>query len=165
MRSLGTKYPILDFFPNLDKVEAVRRVFGSRTDEILRNLKIEFTGIGRYMWVNTTDGHLMVDSNYLKDGNRLDIYLDIIHELVHVRQYMEGRELFDRNYNYVDRPTEIEAYQHTVKEARRLGLNDERICEYLKTEWMSEKDFRRLANALRVKFEEKELSPIITTSC
>lgn len=159
------KYPILDFFPNLDKVEAVRRVFGSRTDEILRNLKIEFTGIGRYMWVNTTDGHLMVDSNYLKDGNRLDIYLDIIHELVHVRQYMEGRELFDRNYNYVDRPTEIEAYQHTVKEARRLGLNDERICEYLKTEWMSEKDFRRLANALRVKFEEKELSPIITTSC
>jgi hypothetical protein len=164
MRSLGTKYPILEFFPNLDKVEAVRRVFGSKTNEVLRNLKVEFTWIGGYMWVNAADGHLMVNSNYLKDGNRLDIYLDIIHELVHVRQYMEGRELFDSNYNYVDRPTEIEAYRHTVKEARRLGLSDNRICEYLKTEWMSERDFRRLASVLKVKFEEKELSPIITTS-
>jgi hypothetical protein len=64
---------------------------------------------------------------------------------------MDGRELFDNRYDYVDRPTEIEAYRHTVQEARRLGLNDERICEYLKTEWMGDNELKRLAKALNVK--------------
>ncbi len=35
---------------------------------------------------------------------------------------------------YVDRPTEIEAYQTTVAEAKRIGMTDEQIIEYLKTE-------------------------------
>jgi hypothetical protein len=38
-----------------------------------------------------------------------------------------------------------------VEEARNLGLSDEKICQYLKTEWMSEADLRRLARALNVK--------------
>jgi hypothetical protein len=64
---------------------------------------------------------------------------------------MEGKELFDPRYNYVERPTEIEAYRYTVQEARRLGLSDERICEYLKTEWMSREDLKFLARAVKVK--------------
>jgi hypothetical protein len=52
----------------------------------------------------------------------------------------------------VDRPTEVEAYRYTVKEARRLGLSDERILQYLKTEWMSTEDLKRLAKAVDVKF-------------
>jgi hypothetical protein len=67
-----------------------------------------------------------------------------------VKQYMDGKELFDGNYEYVDRPTEIEAYRYTVQEARRLGLSDRRICKYLKTEWMSQEDLRKLAKHLQV---------------
>ncbi len=63
---------------------------------------------------------------------------------------MDGRELFDGNYDYVDRPTEIEAYRYTVKEARRLGFSDERILDYLKTEWMSDEDLKKLANHLEI---------------
>jgi hypothetical protein len=89
----------------------------------------------------------------LNNGDRLDIYLDLIHELVHVKQFMDGRELFDVHYSYTERPTEVEAYRHTVEEARRLGLNDARICQYLKTEWISDQDLKRLANAVGVKCE------------
>jgi len=140
-----------DYFRGMEKVEAVKQIFGERTEEMLRDLKVEFTWIGGYMWVNGADGHLMISSHYLNNGNRLDIYLDLIHELVHVRQFMEGKELFDSHYSYTDRPTEIEAYRHAVEEARNLGLSDERICEYLKTEWMNNEDLHRLAKALNVK--------------
>jgi hypothetical protein len=103
------------------------------------------------MWVSNVDGHLMVSSRYLNTGDKMDIYLDLIHELVHVRQFMEGKELFDSDYNYAERPTEVEAYRHAVKEARRLRLSDERICRYLKTEWMSDDDLRLLAKILDVR--------------
>jgi hypothetical protein len=63
---------------------------------------------------------------------------------------MEGKELFDSQYEYIERPTEIEAYRYTVQEARRLGLSDKRICQYLKTEWMSDSDLKRLAKVLDV---------------
>ena len=102
------------------------------------------------MGVDNTDGHLMVNARYLNSGNKVDIYLDVIHELYHVKQFMEGKELFDARYEYIERPTEIEAYRYTVQEARRLGLSDERICQYLKTEWMSDSDLKRLAKALDV---------------
>jgi len=90
----------------------------------------------------------------LNSGDSVDIYLDVIHELVHVKQFMDGKELFDIHYGYTERPTEIEAYRHSVEEARRIGLSDERICEYLKTEWMSKSDLRRLAETLNVSCEE-----------
>jgi hypothetical protein len=139
-----------EYFKGFEKVEAVRRIFGEETEEVLRNLKIEFMGFGGYMGVDDATGHLMVNARYLSSGNRVDIYLDVIHELYHIKQFMQGKELFDNRYDYVERPTEIEAYRYTVQEARRLGLSDKRICEYLKTEWMSDSDLKRLAKVLGV---------------
>ena len=105
---------------------------------------------GGYMGVNALNGHLMVNSKYLNKGDKIDVYLDIIHELVHVKQYKEGKELFDGRYSYTERPTEVEAYRYTVQEARRLGLSDKRICQYLRTEWMSDAAFKHLAKTLGV---------------
>lgn len=102
------------------------------------------------MGVSEVDGHLIISADYLSKGNRIDIYLDIVHELVHVRQFMEGKELFDHNFEYVERPTEVEAYRVAVEEARRLGLSEKRVCQYLKTEWMTDEEFRRLAKAVNV---------------
>jgi hypothetical protein len=140
-----------EYFKGFEKVEAVREIFGEKTEEVLSNLKIEFMGFGGYMGVDDSNGHLMVNARYLNTGDKVDIYLDVIHELYHVKQFMDGRELFDSRYDYVERPTEVEAYRYTVQEARRLGLNDERICEYLKTEWMGDSDLKRLAKTLNVK--------------
>ena len=151
LRFEGSNHRFIDYFPQMEKVDAIRRIFGDATEDVLRNLKVEFTWVGGYMSVNGQNGHLMVSSHYLNNGNKIDIYLDLIHELVHVRQFMEGKELFDEHYSYVERPTEVEAYQYAVEEARRIGLSEERICQYLKTEWMSEQDLRRLATMLNVR--------------
>jgi hypothetical protein len=147
----GSTYRFTDYFKGLEKVEAVRQIFGEKTEKVLQNLKVKFTYIGGYMWIDPKDGSLIVSSHYLSEGDKTDIYLDLIHELVHVRQFMEGKKLFDAEYDYADRPTEIEAYQHAVDEARRLGLNDRQICDYLKTEWMSQEDLERLAKSVNVK--------------
>lgn len=145
------EYAFMDYFRGMEKVEAVRRIFGEKTKKILGDLKVEFTWLGGYMWVNNFNGHLMISARYLKEGDRIDIYLDLIHELVHVKQLMEAKELFDVHYSYTERPTEVEAYRLAVEEARNIGLSDERICRYLKTEWMSEEDLRKLAKALNVR--------------
>jgi hypothetical protein len=148
-------HPFTDYFKGFEKVEAVRRIFSEKTVDVLRDLRVEFiSSRWAYMGVSDADGHLLVGANYLKNGDIIDIYLDVIHELVHVRQFMEGKKLFEERYNYVERPTEVEAYRHVVEEARRLGLSDERICSYLKTEWMSDEDFKRLASTLNVRSDE-----------
>jgi len=146
-----TMHPFTDFFKGFEKVEAVRRIFGEKIDSVLSNLKVELSGRRGYMGVSNTDGHLTISAEYLNNGDIIDIYLDIIHELTHVEQFMDGKELFDGRHNYVERPTEVEAFRNAVEEARRLGLGDERICEYLKTEWMTDEDLLLLAKALNVK--------------
>jgi hypothetical protein len=140
-----------DCFRNFEEVKAVQGIFGEKTGEVLRNLKVDLSWLGGYMFVDSSNGHLVVSARYLHSGDQVDIYLDLIHELCHIRQFMEGKELFDPQYSYVERPTEIEAYGYTVQEARRLGLSEERICEYLKTEWMSSEDLKFLAKAVNVK--------------
>ena len=149
LRVRTVTYPFTDYFRGFEKVKAIRRLFGERTEEVLSNLKVEFTWIGGYMRVSN-EGHLVVNSRYLKNGDRVDIYLDIIHELVHIKQLMNGKKLFDSEYSYIERPTEIEAYRYVVKEARRMGLNDERICEHLKTEWINSNDFQQLVKTLKI---------------
>ena len=145
-----TTYPFTDYFKGFERIEAVRKIFGDKTANMLHKIRVEFAGMRSYMGVSNVDGHIVMSARYLKEGDIVDIYLDIIHELVHVRQFMEGRELFDENFSYTERPTEIEAYRHAVEEARNLGLSEERICEYLKTEWMTDDEFERLAKAIDV---------------
>jgi hypothetical protein len=139
-----------EYFKNFEKVEAVKGIFGEKTSEVLSHLTVEISWIMGYMYVDSSDGHIVISKGYLNTGDKTDIYLDLIHELCHIKQFMDGKELFDPRYDYVDRPTEIEAYRYAVQEAKRLGLSEERIRCYLWTEWMGENDFRRLAKAVNI---------------
>jgi hypothetical protein len=143
--SIGsTKKNFLEYFQGFDKVEAVRRIFGEKTTEVLGHLQIELSWVMGYMYVDGSDGHLVISKGYLNSGEKKHIYLDLIHELCHVKQFMDGRELFDPRYEYVDRPTEVEAYSYALKEARRIGFSEQEILSYLQTEWMSDDDLDRL---------------------
>jgi len=141
-------------------VPAVRGIFGQETDEVLANLRVEFLNArSDYIWVSDKDGHLIVNANYLKKGKTRDIYLDLIHEFVHVKQFRDGRELsldFGKRFEYVDRSTELEAYRHTIKEARKLGMRDEEIVDYLRITWLDEDEVRRLARNLGVKISAEK---------
>jgi hypothetical protein len=141
-----------DYFVGFEKNRAVKGIFGEKTEAVLRNLKVDFIWFG-YMGVSDDDGHLMVNKRYLSTGRKQDIYLDVVHELCHVRQHMDGRDLFDPRYDYVDRPTEIEAYRYATLEAKRIGLSAEDIRLYLKTEMMSTKALDKLICNMGVKLE------------
>jgi hypothetical protein len=145
------KQSFTDYFKGFEKVPAVREIFGQDTDRVLADLKVEFfSSRFGYMGVSDEDGHLIVSAQYLRDGDPLSKYLDIVHELVHVRQFRDGKPLFDETYEYHERPTELEAYRHAVKEARRLGMSDPEIFDYLRVDWMTEDEVRKLARNLGV---------------
>jgi len=139
----------LDYFKGFEKSQAVRGIFGDKTDEVLKHLKVEFIWFG-YMGVDDEDGHLRVNGRYLNNGDKTDIYLDVVHELCHVKQHLEGKELFSVGYDYVDRPTEVEAYRYTVQEAKRIGLSDQQILRYLQTEWISDEDLKKLVKNMGI---------------
>lgn len=144
--------PFTDYFRGFDDVEAVRRVLGTRTSQILRSLKVEFfSSQWGYMGVSDHDGHLLVSTHYLRHGNPRDIYLDVIHELVHVKQFRNGKKLFPEGFEYSTAPTEIEAYKVCIAEGRRLGMGDREILEYLRVPWMEEKELLRLARNVGVR--------------
>ncbi len=149
-------YPFLEHFKGFENVEAVRRTFGPRTAQILRTVKVEFfSSPWGFMGVSDEDGHLVVSAHYLRTGKPRDIYLDVVHELVHVKQFRAGRKLFPEGFEYADAPTEIEAYKTCIAEGRRLGMTDPDILEYLRVPWMEEKDLLRLARNVGVKVPAK----------
>lgn len=153
-RGSRSRHYFKDYFRGFEGVPAVREIFGQETDKVLRSLKVEFLNVrSDYIWISDEDGHLIANANYLRSGATREIYLDLVHELVHVKQFRDGRELeldFGKRFEYVDRPTEIEAYKHTIKEARRLGMNDDEIIDYLKVTWLDDDEVRRLAKHLGV---------------
>ena len=140
-----------DYFQGFEQSPVIQKIFGENAKETLENLKVEFFSFRRgYMGVSEDDGHLIVSSYHLKNSDNKTLYLDVIHELIHVKQFMDGKELFDEKFEYHDRPTEIEAYKYTVEEARRIGLTDEEIMDYLKVWWMTDEDTRKLAEKLGI---------------
>jgi hypothetical protein len=140
-------------FKHFEKVEAVKRVFGDKTRDTLSNLEIEFTDATIYMRVDY-DGRLLINPQYFKNADFTDLYLDVIHELVHVNQVITGQE-FQEELPYVEKPTEIEAYQVTVDEARVLGLDEKRILDYLDSDLLSSKELRQLAVTVGVNIENE----------
>jgi hypothetical protein len=145
------RLPFKDVFGGFEKVTAVRSIFGRSTNRVLTDLEIEIEGGRGYMRINDKRGSIIVNRKYLKEGEELYLYLDVVHELVHIRQHIEGLELWDKRYAYVDRPTELEAYRAALKEARRLRLKKAKIIDYLKVEWVTDEEFARFLKTLGLK--------------
>ena len=144
-------YPFKDVFGGFEKVAAVRSIFGRNTNKVLTNLEVEIEDGRGYMRINDKKGSVMVNAKYLREGEETYLYLDVVHELVHIRQHMEGKELWDKKYAYVDRPTELEAYRATLVEAKRLGLGEKKIIDYLKVDWVTDEEFARFLGTLGLK--------------
>ncbi len=131
---------------------ALKRIFGPRTAEVLKNVKVEFySSKFGYMGVNDEDGHVLISLHHLRNSEFEVLYLDIIHELFHVKQFMDGKKLFLDEFEYVDSPVEIDAYKFTVEEARRIGMTEKEIVEYLKVDWVDEKQHKRFVKTLGLK--------------
>jgi hypothetical protein len=143
-------YGFTEVFQGFEKARAVRAIFGKATPEVLSGIRVVLASRQGYMHVDGQTGDLHISRPYLKSADERYIYLDVVHELVHIKQFRDGRELFDRRYDYVDRPTEIEAYKATLKEARRIGYRGKELVDYLRVDWVSEADFGRFLDLLGV---------------
>jgi hypothetical protein len=138
-----------DYFKGFENVEAVKTIFGGKTAEVLKNLKVEFFSAKYgYMSVSDEDGHLLISAHHLRTSEFKILYLDLVHELFHVKQFMDGEKLFQDEFEYVDSPIEVPAYKFTVAEAKRIGMTRDEIEEYLRVEWVTDEQHGRLLKTL-----------------
>jgi hypothetical protein len=141
---------ILEVFKGLENADVLKKIFGGEKnlEQALQNLQVRITKARGYMWVDEENRCVCISFDYLSCANKRYIYLDIVHELVHIKQMMDGKKLFDRNYSYVERPTEIEAYKVTVDEAKRIGMKENEIRFYMNVEWVDHEDRLKLLTEL-----------------
>jgi len=141
-------YSLDDIFDGLKHSPILMEVFKTKNelDDVFSKINVIVEEKDHYMFVKNEDATIVIGFNHLKNSDPKILYLDIVHELVHVKQQRAGLDLYNKSYSYVDRPTEIEAYEVAVKEAKRLGMNDEEIIDYLFVEWITPQEHKRLAS-------------------
>jgi len=146
------QYRLEDVFADIRTYSILHVIFADAEefDGIISNTKVFVVDKPNEMFVDNDDGSITIGLTHLRRSSDEFLYLDIIHELCHVKQHLQGRNLYDRSKAYVDRETEIEAYQVTVQEARRIGLNDQDISNYLRVAWITSEEHKRLARRLTV---------------
>ena len=146
------RYRLEDVYPDARKYGVLADIFAgtAEIDAVMARAGVSVADIPHEMFVSNDDGSITIGLNHLRRAPDEILYLDIIHELCHVRQHLQGRELYDRSRAYVDRETEIEAYEITVKEARRIGLTERAILDYLRVSWITPEEHQRLARRLAV---------------
>jgi hypothetical protein len=141
-------YSLVEIFDGLKEVSILAQVFKTREelDDVFLKTKVTVEESDHYMYVKNDDASIVIGFRHLQNSDSKILYLDIIHELVHVMQQRQGLDLYDKSYAYVDRPTEIEAYEIAVVEAKNLGMHKEEILEYLLVEWITPEEHKRLAS-------------------
>jgi len=147
------EHKLCDVFSGLETSVALQRVFGSPEEmvKILSHLKLRVEPYDSGLWLDRDTGTVCIGYRHLSTAKSDFLYLDVIHVLVHVRQFLESRELYDQAFEYVERPTELEAYRYTVAEARKVGLNEEEILKYLRLDAADDSELGRLMEKIGVK--------------
>lgn len=146
---------ITQVFPGLDSDPGFCGIFSDGLrGKVLAETRVHLVPEDTYAYIDDKRGNVVLGLEYLRTGDERTLYLDILHELVHIRQWHEGQELWDRRFAYVDRPTEIEAYRVAVASAREMGMSDREISDYLRVEWTSRAEHERLCRHLGVKSPE-----------
>lgn len=153
------KYKLNEIFEGLNESSTLRKLYGKDVDKILDTVKIEINRHPWIIWVNL--GEININIDYLRKADLKTLYLDIVHELVHIKQYREGRNLFDERFTYVTNPTEIEAYKLTAEEAVKIGFTKKEIIDYLKVDWITDEDHAKLVKKVLNNDYEKIFTDIL----
>jgi hypothetical protein len=163
------RHPILTAFPTLDRLPTARRLEPDATKRapLFESTEVEIVSEDMWMYVaprkkipgtprrwnpvvSADADCIVIGEGHLRESPATTLFMDIYHELCHVRQRRDGADLYDRSVGYTERWTEVEAYRFVVDEARQFGVSDEYLRDYLKVEWISEKEHRSLLHELGV---------------
>ncbi|HET6403581.1 MAG TPA: hypothetical protein VFH78_02950, partial [Candidatus Thermoplasmatota archaeon] len=139
-------HPYLRVFPRAAESPGLARIEPDpkRREELLRSCLVHIKRGAGFAYVDVETPCIVLAEEYYRTGTDVDLYLDMLHEITHIRQHHEGRDLWDERYAYVDRITEVEGYAVAVEEGRRLGMSAEEIIAHLSNPWMDEEDVRKL---------------------
>ncbi len=163
------RYPLLELFHGFERTPPFRKYPGDdrRILRIARGTSVYLNAGPGWMYVaptrtppevraagfrmvETPDDAIVVSQRHLKNSPLMDVYLDLLHEFLHILQRHQGRELWPSRLPYADRPTEVEAYSFSIAEARRLGVPDRYLRRYLEVPWIGRREFRHLLSNVGV---------------
>ena len=147
------EHRLAEVFSGLETSSALVNVFGSEEEmtKTLGHLKLRVEPFDSGLWLDRDTGTICIGFKHLAGAKSDFLYLDVIHVLVHVRQFLEGKELYDQAFEYVERPTELEAYRQTVAEARRVGFKEDEILKYLRLDAADDSELGKLMEKIGVK--------------
>ncbi|MBI5546080.1 MAG: hypothetical protein HY901_19490 [Deltaproteobacteria bacterium] len=136
----------LALVPSIQRSPALIRVAPdpSVRSRLVESASVQIRGGRGYAFVDVETPCIVLSEWYYQAGSDLDLYLDLLHELTHLRQLEDGFDLWDERFEYVDRPTEVEGYAVAIEEGRRLGMTDDLVLQHLSNPWMSDADIQRL---------------------
>jgi hypothetical protein len=139
-------HPFLAVLPGAAASPALTRIVADPAAQarLVERAVVQVRGRRGFAFIDVEVPCIVLSERYLREGDELDIYLDLLHELTHLRQLEDGWDLWDERFAYVDRPSEVEGYAVAVAEARRLGMSEAGILRHLSNPWMSAADVRRL---------------------
>jgi hypothetical protein len=132
-------YPFLVFLPGALDSPAMG-IIGTDcfpAASVIPEAKVRLVSDEGFCWVDETAPCIVLADGYYQTGSDLDLYLDLLHEVTHIRQILEGRDVWDEAFPYHRRPTEIEGFAVAVSECRRLGLDENSTREHLHNPWMT----------------------------
>jgi hypothetical protein len=163
------RHPLLAVFPGLDTLPPAKRMEpdAKQRARLFEDTCVEVVDADMWMYVaphdmpSTFRGRwkpvispgsdcIVVGKGHLANSPALMLFMDIYHELCHIRQRQAGANLWEPGVSYVKRWTEVEAYRFVVDEARSVGVSDGFLREYLKVEWITAKEHRELLTELKV---------------
>jgi hypothetical protein len=149
--SVPAEYKLNEIFCGIEDSRTLEKLFGGKEQvrRVLSHVRIRVERGGYGTWFERNTAKICINMKFLRNAKRDYIYLDIIHVLVHLKQFLDGKEA-DISTEYIDRPTEIEAYRYTIEEARMIGLTEKEILAYLRVE-TSDEEFMKLIDRIGIK--------------
>jgi len=163
------RHPILNVFPGLNALPTAEHLQPDpkKRAELFHTTQVELVEDDVWMYVAPWEipasargrwnpivapeaDCIVVGLGHLRGSPAFTLFMDIFHELRHIQQRHAGAKLFDGKVSYVRRPTEVEAYQFVVDEARRMGVTDGFLRDYLRVEWIDDGEFLELLSSLGV---------------
>ncbi|HSW40771.1 MAG TPA: hypothetical protein VLL97_14910 [Acidobacteriota bacterium] len=149
VRNLGPgMHPYRNLLPRLEESPVAQRIETEAMPlgPLMDSARVLINDHEGFCFVDIKIPAIVLSEHYYANGKDIDLYLDMAHELAHLRQFHEGRDLWDHSLHYVDRPTEIEGYAVAVEEGLRLGMTEDEIRKHLANPWLSSAEVARLRN-------------------
>ena len=140
------EHPLSTLLPGILESPALTQIEPDESDRkrLVACARVLICGPEGFAFVDVEGQRIILSESYYSTGRDVDLYLDLIHELTHLRQLSQGFDLWDDRFDYVERPTEIEAYAVSIVEAQRFDMSEAEIRDYLTVPWLSDGEVDRL---------------------